>query len=38
MPVSAPHLTSPLAPADGSLGYLLVWGELGKKLEYEEIY
>lgn len=38
MPVSAPHLPFPSVPADGSLGYTLVWGELEKKLEYEEIY
>lgn len=32
MPVSTPHLTSPLVPADGSLRYILVLGELEKSL------
>ena len=32
MPVSATHLPFPLVPADGSLRYILVLGELEKSL------
>lgn len=32
MPVSAPHLSFPLVPANGSLKYILVLGELEKSL------